>query len=227
MITPRYNYTTLTRENIDGKRHYCLPDGSKVGSVTTILDKTKPQKSIDALNNWRKRMGDEKATQITKEASGVGTRMHTYLESYILTDTLKEPGTNPFSIQSHGMAKKIIESAFSNLTEVWGMEASLYFSGLYAGSTDCVGLWKGKPAIIDFKQTNKPKKREWIEDYFLQLSAYSLAHNHMFGTEINTGVILMCSRNNEYQEFVVEGDEFLAVKEQWWDRVTAYYQATA
>jgi genome maintenance exonuclease 1 len=101
---------------------------------------------------------------------------------------------------------------------------------LYAGTTDCVGVWNGKPAIIDFKQTNKPKKREWIGDYFLQLTAYAQAHNEMHGTDINTGVILMCAKPDskdatpQYQEFVLEADEFDHWSEQWMKRVELYYQ---
>lgn len=226
MLTKKYNYSPCPRESIDGKRHYCLPDGSKVPSVTTILDATKSDESKAALNNWRKNVGHVKAQEITTEAANRGTRMHKWLENYVLDDEIKMPGTNPFSQQSHKMANEIISKGLVHATEFWGSEVPLYFSGLYAGSTDLVGCWKGKPAIMDFKQSNKVKKREWIDDYFVQLAAYALAHNEMHGTNIKTGVILMCTKDFEYLEFVIEEDEFAYWTEQWLSRVEKYYRVS-
>ena len=224
MLINKFNYTPISRATVDGKRHYCLPDGSKVPSVTTILDRTAPAEKKQALQNWRNRVGTAKAQEITTEAAGRGTRMHKWLENYVKNDMLDEPGSNPYSLQSHGMANIIIAEGLSNVSEYWGVEVPVYYSGLYAGTTDCVGLWKGKPAIIDFKQTNKPKKREWIDDYFIQLAAYSQAHNETHGTDIRTGVILMCSADNLYQEFVVEEAEYDIWAQRWFDRVEQYYR---
>jgi hypothetical protein len=223
MIISRYNYAPINRETVDGKRHYCLPDGSKVPSVTTILDRTAPAEKKQALQNWRNRVGAVKAQEITTEAAGRVTRMHKWLENYVKNNSIDEPGSNPYSLQSHGMAKIIISEGLSNVSEFWGVEVPVYYSGLYAGTTDCLGLWKGKPAILDFKQTNKPKKREWIDDYFIQLAAYALAHNDTHGTDIKTGVILMCSADNIYQEFVIEEAEFEHWTEEWLKRVELYY----
>jgi len=223
MIISRYNYAPINRETVDGKRHYCLPDGSKVPSVTTILDRTAPAEKKQALQNWRNRVGAVKAQEITTEAAGRGTRMHKWLENYVKNNSIDEPGSNPYSLQSHGMAKIIISEGLSNVSEFWGVEVPVYYSGLYAGTTDCLGLWKGKPAILDFKQTNKPKKREWIDDYFIQLAAYALAHNDTHGTDIKTGVILMCSADNIYQEFIIEETEFEHWTEEWLKRVELYY----
>jgi genome maintenance exonuclease 1 len=225
MIKNIYNYTSIKRVEEHGKRHYQTPEGHKVPSVTTILDATKSEESKQALFNWKKRVGEEKAKEITTEAAGRGTRMHKWLENYVKDGLLSEPGTNPYSIQSHEMAKIIIENAFNkHVDEFWGIEVPLYYSQLYAGTTDCIGIWKGKPAILDFKQTNKPKKREWIEDYFLQVSAYAMAHNSTHGTSINTGVILMCSANKEYQEFEIKDDEFEHYSNKWLDRIEMYYK---
>lgn len=224
MIVKKYNYIPISRESINGKRHYCLPDGSKTPSVTTILDATKPLEAKQALQNWRKSVGEARAQEITTEAASRGTRMHKWLENYVINEALGSPGTNPFSKQSHSMADIIINNGLkNNVDEYWGVEVPVYYSGLYAGTTDCIAVWNGNPAIIDFKQTNKPKKREYIQDYFLQLASYSLAHNHMFNTEIKTGVILMCSANNEYQEFVISGDEFEMYTHKWLERVENYY----
>jgi hypothetical protein len=233
MIAQRYNYTPLDRTTIDGKRHYCLPDGSKVPSVTTILDKTKSQESREALANWKKRVGEAKAQEITTEAANRGTRMHAYLEHYVLSEDMKPLPGNPYAHPSWFMAAEVILKGLSNVDEFWGVEVPLYYSGLYAGTTDCVGVWKGRPAILDFKQSNRPKKREWIEDYFLQLAAYAAAHNEMHGTEIDTGVILMAVQPKlqaddtystpEYLEFVVEKQEFAHWSNEWMKRVELYY----
>ena len=233
MITHKFDYTPCNRETIDGKRHYCLPDGDRVPSVTTILDRTKPQEERDALNQWRKNVGEVRAQQITTEAANRGTRMHAYLESYVLSGDMKELPSNPYAHPSWFMAAEVILKGLCNVDEFWGVEVPLYYSGLYAGTTDCVGVWKGKPAIMDFKQSNKVKKREWIGSYFLQLAAYAQAHNNMHGTDINTGVILMATQPKllpdntystpEYLEFVVEGDEFAYWTEEWTKRVELYY----
>lgn len=224
MLITKYNYTPISRESVEGKRHYCLPDGSKVPSVTTILDATKPAEKRIALANWKKRVGEAQAQQITTEAASRGTRMHKWLETYVKEGDMGLPGTNPFSKQSHSMANVIVfEGLGKHVTEFWGVEVPVYYSGLYAGTTDCIGVWKGLPAIMDFKQTNKTKKREWIEDYFLQLAAYALAHNVTHGTDIKQGVILMCSANNEYQEFEVSGSDFEMYTHKWLERVEQYH----
>lgn len=218
-----FNYTPINRENINGKRHYCLPDGSKVPSVTTILDKTKSQEKIDVLNNWRKRVGPANAQIITTEAAGVGTVMHKMLEEHCL-GVPKPPGSNNVQKIAYPMAQQIIQNGLVHMDEVWGTELPLYFPGLYAGTTDLAGRWKGKESILDFKQTNKPKKEEWIDDYKIQLCAYAAAHNEVHGTNIRQGVVLMCSRACEYQEFVIEGSDFDYWTNQWWDKVEMYFR---
>ncbi len=233
MITQRYNYAPLNRTTVEGKRHYSLPDGSKVPSVTTILDRTKPEESRIALANWRKAIGEERAQQITTEAANRGTRMHAYLEHYILQEDMKPLPTNPYAHPSWFMAAEVILKGLVNVDEFWGTEVPVYYSGLYAGTTDCLGVWKGRPAIMDFKQSNKVKKREYIGDYFLQLAAYAQAHNHTHGTNIRDGVILMAVQPKlledqtyttpEYLEFEVSGDEFDHWSNEWNKRVELYY----
>ena len=229
MIISRYDYTPLEKESVEGKRHYALPDGSKVPSVTTILERTKPEEKKRALQEWRNRVGHERAQQITTEAANRGTRMHTYLERYVKSDDIGELPSNPFAQPSWFMAAQVILEGLQHADEYWGSEVPLYYSGLYAGTTDLVGVWKGAPAIMDFKQTNKPKKREWIDDYFLQLAAYAEAHNDTYGTEINTGVILMCAKpatehdDPVYQEFILEPKDYGYWRDQWMRRVELYY----
>ena len=233
MITNKFDYKPLNRTTLEGKRHYVLPNGDKVPSVTTILDRTKSEESRAALANWKKRVGEQQAQQIVTEAANRGTRMHSYLESYILSDELKPLPANPFGHASWFMAAEVILKGLSNVDEFWGTEVPVYYSGLYAGTTDCLGLWKGRPAIMDFKQSNKVKKKEYIADYFTQLAAYAEAHNETHGTDISTGVILMAVQpkqlpNGEYEtpqylEFVIEGDEFEYWRQEWLKRVELYY----
>ena len=158
MYNPKFNYHELSRTTEEGKRLYSTPDGSRVPSVTTILDKTKPEEKKAALNEWRKRVGVENAQKITTEAANRGTRMHTYLEDYIKQGQLKDRGSNPFGWASHAMAQTVIEDGLVNVDEFWGVEIPLYFPKLYAGTTDCVGIHKKDESILDFKQTNKPKQ---------------------------------------------------------------------
>jgi genome maintenance exonuclease 1 len=224
LLIQKYNYVPINRESVDGKRLYATPDGSKVPSVTTILDKTKPEESRIALANWRRSVGEAKAQQITTEAANRGTRMHKYLEDYVNGEVLKESVTNPYAQQSLDMAKIVINKGFPKINEVWGVEVPLYFPGLYAGTTDCCGVHDGDEAILDYKQTNKPKKREYIDDYFIQLTAYATAHNEVHGTNIRKGVILMCSKDYEYQEFILEPKDFEYWQNRWLARVEQYYR---
>ena len=222
-IPDKFNYVSINRIDTPEGRRYATPDGEKLPSVTTILSATTPKEKIEKLNEWRKRVGAEKAQQITTEAAGRGTRMHKWLENYVKTGITGEPGSNPYSKQSHDMAHSIISMGLSKCTEFWGTEVPLYFPKIYAGTTDLVGVHDGLECIMDHKQTNKPKKREWIEDYFLQLAAYANAHNEVHGTNIRKGVIFMCSAANEYQEFIVEGNEFDEWTTRWFRRLEEYY----
>ena len=221
LITQKFDYTTIKRKQVNGKRLYETPDGNAVASVTTILDKTKDK---TGLMEWRKRVGEERAQQITTEASGVGTRMHKYLEDYIDTGDWPSPGSNPYAQQAHKMAEVIREQAFSRLNEIWGSEVSLFMPRLYAGTSDLVALYDDRPAICDFKQTNRPKKEEYVEDYYLQLVAYAEAHNEIYDTNICEGHIFMCSRDFEYQQFDITPETYPHWRNKWYDRVYTYYE---
>jgi genome maintenance exonuclease 1 len=234
MYNPKFEYHTLSRTSEEGKRLYSTPDGSRVPSVTTILSATQPKEKQEALQNWRRRVGVDKSQAITTEAANRGTRMHTYLEHYVKSGEMKDKGSNPFSWASHAMAETVIRDGLKNVDEYWGVEIPLYFPGMYAGTTDCVGIHAGDESIIDFKQTNKPKKQEWIEDYYLQLVAYSEAHNEVYKTNIRKGVILMCVKPDvddmghlitepQYQEFILDGSDYNKYVDLWWKRLEQYY----
>jgi hypothetical protein len=229
MLIQRYQYKTCDRVTVDGQRHYLTPTGERVPSVTTILDRTKPAEAREALAAWRKNIGEERARSITTEAANRGTRMHKYLEDYIQGQPLKESVSNPYAQESLDMAKTVIAAGFGRVDEIWGNEVPLYFPELYAGTTDSVGVHAGQPSILDFKQSNKPKKLEYIQDYFLQITAYALAHNELFGTNIRRGVIMVCVKPKDgepptYQEFVLEPQDFDQWTELWCDRVSEYYR---
>ena len=207
---------------IEGKRHYEINGDEKLPSVTTILSGTQDPEKAQSLKAWRDRVGEEAATRIVDEAAARGTAMHKILERYIGEEgylDLTQVGKN-----AHNMAMRIIEQGLSNVTEYYGLESTLFYPGLYAGATDMIALHKGEMAIIDFKQTNKPKKREWIDDYCLQLAAYAMAHNYVHKTNITKGVIMMCSKDNYYQEFVIKDDEFKKYTFKWIDKISKYYK---
>lgn len=215
----QYKSCKQINDPVTRKRVYLTPDGEKTPSVTTILGSTK---DMTALNEWKKRIGEEKAQQIVTEAAGVGTAMHNNLERF-LAGIERMPGRNPVHVQANAMADVIIQNGLSSVDEVWAMEQSLYFPGLYSGTTDLVAVYKGNPSICDYKQTNKPKKEEWIEDYKLQLVAYILAHNEVYGTDIREGHVFMCSRDLQYQQFDLWPTEFNKYMDMWLNKVEDYY----
>ena len=222
-IPNKFNYVPINRVEINGSRRYATPDGEKLPSVTTILTATTTEEKKQSLENWRKRVGHQKAQAIVTEAAGRGTRMHKFLEDFVKTGQISEPGSNPYSIQSHQMAQSIINQGLSKCDEYWGTEVPLYYPKIYAGTTDLCGVHDGSEAIMDHKQSNKLKKREWIDDYFIQLAAYASAHNEVHGTKIRKGVIFMCTADNVYQEFIIEGAEFDDWTDKWFKRLEEYY----
>jgi len=222
MIIEKFPYREIKRKRVEGKRLYDTESGF-LPSVTTILDRTKPKEAVEALNNWRRRVGQKEAQRITNEAANVGTLMHGFLEDWLTVGNF-EAGSNLPNIVAKRMAEKVIENVEPYLDEAWGTEIGLYYPGLYAGTTDLVGVWKGRPTIIDFKQTNKPKKREWIDDYFMQGAAYGMAHNALFETEIENVAIFMCSRDCEFQLFELSRDEFNEYSKKWAERVAEFYE---
>ena len=214
IIQKKFDYKPLERVTTENGRRYIVGEGRPLPSVTTILSK---MKDMTHLNEWRAAVGEEKAKKITTEASGLGNGMHKNLENYILG----EPMSGTFMAKA--LANVIIKNGLSKVDEVWGTEVSLYSPELYAGTTDLTGLHSGIPSIMDFKNSLNDKKREWIEDYFMQLAAYALSHNEMYGTDIKRGVVMIATRDAKYQEFIIEGDEFTHYETMWANKVCAYY----
>ena len=215
-LIQKYNYAELKRKEGDA-RLYLTPDGEALPSVTTILSKTK-DKSF--LKKWRAKVGEEEAEKIIRDSAKIGTALHLYIERFVNGDKYKD--LTEVGVQAEKMAQKIIDESFKDITEIWGSEVHLYNPGKYAGTTDMVGMYKGRPTIIDFKQTNRPKKREWVQDYLMQLAAYAAAHNAMFDTEIEQGVVLMCSRDLTFQRFELEGEKFVRATNAFMKKLNAY-----
>jgi len=219
----KYDYPSSTRASIEGLRHYNV-DGSteRLPSVTTVLGQPQESSKRASLQRWRDKVGHAEAAKITQEAATRGTAMHLFLEKYCLGEGYLDL-TDVGNVAKH-MAEKIVDQGIDNrLTEIYGNEATLYYPGLYAGSVDLIGEHDGQITIIDFKQTNKPKQREWIGDYFLQMAAYGMAHDAVYDTTIEKGVILMCSKDLYYQEFVIEGQEYRNAKHGFLRRLDQFY----
>jgi genome maintenance exonuclease 1 len=218
---PKFIYPKSIRSLIDDKRHYEIGT-TKLPSVTTILSATMPEEKRKSLDAWKLRVGATEAQKVVTTAANRGTAMHTHLEKFLLGEGYLDLTTE--GQESRTMAQQIIDNGLKNrLTEFWGLEVTLFYPELYAGATDVVGVYDGAEAIMDFKQSNKAKRREWIIDYKLQLAAYALSHNEVYGTNIQKGVNLICTKDNYYQEFVFEGEEFRQAKYEWLKRVDQYY----
>ena len=217
----KFTYPKSTRSIINGSRHYSL-DGSNLPSVTTILKATQSEEDKARLADWKKRVGHMEAERISTEAKNRGSSMHSYLEKYLLgqlnQELLEEDN------QSKKMADIIVENGIKNkLSEIWGVEATLYFPNKYAGTADCIGIYEGKETLIDFKQANKIKREEFVDDYFLQLGAYSLAHNTVYNSKITQGIILLCTVDNLFQDFKIEGDQLVNYQNKFIEKVEQFY----
>jgi genome maintenance exonuclease 1 len=212
-----YEYEQLERIDSDNGRKYVYGD-TKLPSVTTILSKTK---DVAALKEWAERVGQEEANRIRDEAATVGTYMHLTIEKAIAGEDLPAP-QNWLALKGYEMGYRLINRFFPHVDEIWGSEVSLYYPDKYAGTTDFVGVYRGKPAIVDYKQANKPKKRQWIDDYFHQLAAYAAAHDIIHGTKIEYGAVLVIPREGEPQEFTSTGKEFQDYKYAWMRRVDRF-----
>ena len=217
----KFTYPKSGRSIINGSRHYNL-DGANLPSVTTILKATQSEEDKAGIAAWKERVGHKEAERIKNEASRRGSAMHSYIEQFLFgkfnLDLLEEEN------KSKKMAIKIIDCGLKNkLSEIWGAEATVYYPGKYAGTADCIGIYDGKETILDFKQSNKPKKEEYIEDYFLQLGAYSLAHNTVYNSNITQGVILLCTVDRLFQDFKIEGNELINFQNKFLERVEQFY----
>ena len=204
-----------------GDRHYDVND-EKLPSVTTILQATQDSEKAESLKRWTQKVGEAAAKRVLEQATKRGTAMHSYLETYLQGGKVLD--LRDVGREASSMAETIISKGFNDIEEIWGSEVTLFYPNLYAGATDLCGVYQGRESIIDFKQSNKPKKDEWIKDYKLQMVAYAMAHNVVYNTQIEQGVRIMCTPDNFFQKFTVNGREFRELKWEWLKRIDNYYE---
>ena len=218
----KFSYPKSMKSMVSGSRMYAV-NQEKLPSVTSILQATQSEEKKASLANWKVRVGITEANRIKNDASNRGTSMHVFLEKYLMGQLnleLLEEEDN----RSKKMADKIIDQGIKNkLSEIWGTEATLYYPGKYAGTCDACGIYEGQETIIDFKQSNKPKKEEWIEDYYLQLGAYSLAHNVVYNSRISQGIVLLCTVDNLFQDFRIQGVKLEKYQNKFLEKVEQFY----
>ena len=220
MITKTFEYPVLKRVEIDSARYYLDSLGNPVPSVTTVLSKT--SNKSDGIDQWRARVGNEEAERIIKLSTDIGSAVHEAIENYLnnkLWDKFEDSLDQKIAKK---ISQKFIKDGLNDISEIWGLEVGLILDNLYAGTADCVGIYKDKESIIDFKTAKKIKKREWIEDYFLQCCAYANAHNVMFNTKIEQLVILMVDRDLIFKEFLVKPIEFKTLTGKWKSRLIKF-----
>ena len=218
----RFEYPSSTRALINGKRHYDVGTNEKLPSVTTILQATQSEEKKESLAKWKQKVGENEADKIRDSAAERGTIMHRIIEGHLLGQ--RHADFSDLGQNAGVMAQKIIDEGLNgHLDEIWGSEITIYYPGLFAGATDLAGIYEGRESIIDFKQSNKLKRREWIEDYFIQLAAYALGHNYVYNTAIQSGTILMCTKDNIFQRFDITGEDFKKYTYKWLERVDQYY----
>jgi len=213
----KYNYKDVTRVTEHGSRLYDVL-GMRLPSVTTILSQTKDQSFLTA---WKNKVGHENAERIKNHSASRGTAMHKFLEKHV--EGIGYDDLTTLGREAKSMAQKIIEDGLSNVSEYYGSEVMLYYPDLYAGSTDLVCMHDGMETIVDFKQSNRPKREEWIEDYYLQIAAYAMAHDSVYGSNIQQGVIMVCTPDLYYQEFKCEGEKMRHYRHEFLKRLSQYH----
>jgi hypothetical protein len=216
-----YEYPKSIRSTIKGERHYDCWYRRNLPSVTTILAATESDEKRAAIAKWKVRVG-KRGRSVKNTAATRGTAMHSYLEYHIAGQGLLD--LTESGVEAKRMAEVVVEKGLGDLDEIWGSECVLYYPELYAGQTDLCGVYQGRESIIDFKQSNKAKREEYIGDYYLQLVAYAMAHDAIYKTNIEQGVILMCTPDLYFQKFVINGARFRQAKWEWLERVDKYYK---
>ena len=216
-----YKYPSSSRSLVEGNRLYDVSN-EILPSVTTILQATQSDEKRASLAKWRQKVGENEAEKIRDESARRGTAMHEFLEMHLRGNKLLDLSDE--GLAARNMARIIIEQGLKDIDEIWGSEVTLFYPGLYAGQTDLCGIYSGRESIIDFKQTNKPKRTEWIEDYFLQLAGYAMAHDVIYKTCVDQGVILMCSKDGFFQKFISTGKEFTRFKHKFLEKTGQFYQ---
>ena len=220
-LNTKFNYPKSIRAYYNGQRLYDIGN-EKLPSVTTILSATESEEKKASLERWKNRVGRKEADLISRQSLSRGSAMHDFLEKFILNQlNLDLLVDNSLEKQ---MADQIIENGLRNdLSEVYGVEATLYYPRKFAGAADLLGVYMGKETILDFKTGNKPRRDEWNDEYYLQLGAYSLAHDKVYGTNIKQGVILLCTKDLMFQRFIVDSERLKDCQQRFLEKVEQYY----
>ena len=198
-----YKITKLKRVSENGKRYYLTPEGKKYPSVTTVSSIF----AKEGIVKWRKRVGEKEATKITTQAAIRGTAVHKICEDYINNDPDYLKKQMPANVQSFNDIKPVIDKCINNVVM---QECPLYSDYLeVAGTVDCIAEWNGKLSIIDFKTARKPKKKEWIENYFMQTAAYAVMFEERTKQPVKQLVILVAVDGEEPQVFIEDRDNWI------------------
>ena len=214
----RYNYVRVPRSDDEGKRTYDV-GGTKLPSVTTILSRTKDQGFI---RRWKAKVGEAQAEAIKNLSSKRGTSMHKFIEAFILGKGYED--LTSLGQQAKTMAEKVIEKGLTPIDEYYGSEVTLYYPGLYAGTTDLICKHNDMDTIVDFKQSNSPKRKEWVDDYYMQIAAYAMAHDQIYGSNIEQGIIMVCTPDLYLQEFSFQDEELRQWKHKFLKRLDEYHE---
>ena len=194
----------ITTESIKGKRFYVTPEGNKYPSITTVLS----DRNEEGIVKWRESVGNDVANQVMRQAASRGTAVHTLIENYLNNEELSKQDVLPVALFV------TIKSELDNINNIRIQEGGLYSDKLgVAGRVDCIAEYKGKISVIDFKTSTKEKKEEWVENYFIQGSAYCEMYEERFSQAIEQVVILIVTEDGAVQTFVKDKKDYLPLLE--------------
>ena len=190
----------ITTESIKGKRFYVTPEGNKYPSITTVLS----DRNKEGIIKWRESVGNDVANQVMRQAASRGTAVHTLIENYLNNEELSKQDVLPVALFV------TIKSELDNINNIRIQEGGLYSDKLgVAGRVDCIAEYKGKISVIDFKTSTKEKKEEWVENYFIQGSAYCEMYEERFLQPIEQVVILIVTEDGAVQTFIKDKRDYL------------------
>ena len=197
---PTKTLPEVITETINGRRFYVTPEGKKYPSITTVLS----GRSKEGINRWRESVGHDVANQIMRSAAKRGTAVHTLVENYLNNEELSKQDVLPLALFT------LLKPELDDINNIVIQEGGLYSNKWgVAGRVDCIAEYQGKLSVIDFKTSTKEKKEEWVENYFIQGSAYCEMYEERFNQEINQVVILIVTEDGAVQTFIKDKKDYL------------------
>ena len=209
----KYNYPVYHVNKINNIRFYSVSENLNVPSVTSILRLTNPKQPINFSLNYK------------TDSMEIGNYMHKYLEHYVSRDDSFHSDTKNYVIAKK-LAQIIIDNFIDNLDEAWGTEVSVLYKNLYAGTIDLIGKKDERLSVIDYKSSYRKKTKEEMEEHFLQLAAYAVAHDWQYKTNIDSLIVFLAIRNGEFEKTVISGQELDSYKEKWFERLDVFLKLT-